>query len=77
MLLAGRKLTATEAFNCGLITDVFPHDKFADEVQNKVQTMAKQGKHLDVLEESLGLDGGPKLLTLSTEDLKQSSGYKP
>ena len=30
-----------------------------------------------MLEESLGLDGGPKLLTLSTEDLKQSPGYKP
>lgn len=30
-----------------------------------------------MLEESLGLDGGPKLFTLSIEDLKQSPGYKP
>ena len=49
MLLAGRKLTATDAFNCGLITDVFPHDKFADEVQNKVQTMAKLPPKVNIL----------------------------
>ena len=49
MLLSGRKLTATEAFNCGLITDVFPHDKFADEVQNKVQTMAKLPPKVNIL----------------------------
>ena len=41
MLLAGRKLTATEALDYGLVTAVFPHDKFAEEVQNRVQAMAK------------------------------------
>lgn len=41
MLLAGRKLTAVEARDCGLVTDVFPHDKFTEEVQNRVQAMAK------------------------------------
>ena len=41
MLLAGRKLTAAEAHDCGLITDVFPHDKFADEIKSRVQTMSK------------------------------------
>lgn len=41
MLFAGRKLTAVEARDCGLITDVFPHDKFMEEVQNRVQAMAK------------------------------------
>lgn len=41
MLFAGRRLTAAEAHDCGLVTDVFPHDKFMDEVQNRVQAMAK------------------------------------
>lgn len=41
MLLAGRKLTAVEARDFGLVTDVFPHDKFTEEVQTKVQAMAK------------------------------------
>ncbi|KAJ7374784.1 hypothetical protein OS493_005134 [Desmophyllum pertusum] len=41
MLLAGRKLTAVEAHDCGLVTAVFPHDKLAEEVQNRVQAMAK------------------------------------
>ena len=41
MLLAGRKLAAVEARDCGLVTDVFPHDKFTEEVQNRVQAMAK------------------------------------
>ena len=41
MLLAGRKLTAVEARDCGLVTDVFPHDKFREEVQNRIQSMAK------------------------------------
>ena len=40
MLLAGRKLTAVEARDCGLVTDVFPHDKFTEEVQNRIQAMA-------------------------------------
>ena len=41
MLLAGSKLTAVEARDCGLVTDVFPHDKFTEEVQNRIQAMAK------------------------------------
>ncbi len=41
MLLAGCKLTALEARDCGLVTAVFPHDKFTEEVQNRVQAMAK------------------------------------
>ncbi|KAL9974342.1 hypothetical protein ACROYT_G011366 [Oculina patagonica] len=41
MLLAGCKLTAVEARDCGLVTAVFPHDKFSEEVQKKVQAMAK------------------------------------
>lgn len=41
MLFAGRKLTAAEAHDFGLVTDVFPHDKFMDEVHNRVQAMAK------------------------------------
>ena len=40
MLLAGRKLTAVEARDCGLVTDVFPHDKFTEEIQNRIQAMA-------------------------------------
>lgn len=41
MLFAGRKLTAVEAHDCGLVTAVFPHDKLMEEVQNRVQAMAK------------------------------------
>ena len=41
MLLAGRILTAVEARDCGLVTDIFPHDKFSEEVQNRIQAMAK------------------------------------
>ena len=41
MLFAGRKLTADEAQDCGLVTAVFPHDKLMEEVQNRVQAMAK------------------------------------
>lgn len=41
MLFAGRKLTAVEAHDSGLVTAVFPHDKLMEEVQNRVQAMAK------------------------------------
>ncbi|CAH3125825.1 unnamed protein product [Pocillopora meandrina] len=41
MLLAGCKLTAVEARDCGLVTDVFSHDKFTEEVQNRIQAKAK------------------------------------
>ena len=41
MLLSGCKLTAVEARDCGLVTDIFPHDKFTEEVQNSIQAMAK------------------------------------
>ena len=41
MLLAGRILTAVEVRDCGLVTDIFPHDKFTEEVQNSIQAMAK------------------------------------
>lgn len=41
MLLAGRKLTAMEAHDCGLVTDVIPHDKFAEEIQKRVQTLGQ------------------------------------
>lgn len=41
MLFAGRKLTAVEAHDCGLVTAVFPHNKLMEEVQNRVQAMAK------------------------------------
>lgn len=41
MLFAGRKLMAVEAHDCGLVTDVFPHDKLMEEAQNRVQAMAK------------------------------------
>ena len=41
MLLAGRKLTAVEARDCGLVTDVIPHDKFTEEIQKIVQTMGQ------------------------------------
>ena len=41
MLLAGWILTAVEARHCGLVTDVFPHDKFTKEVQNRIQAIAK------------------------------------
>ena len=52
MLLAGCKLTAVEARDCGLVTDVFSHDKFTEEVQNRIQAMAKlpplpQGRKLN------------------------------
>ena len=43
---------AVEARDCGLVTDVFPHDKFTEEVQNSMQAMAKlppppQGRKLN------------------------------
>ena len=41
MLLSGCKPTAVEARDCGLVTDVFSHDKFTEEVQNRIQAMAK------------------------------------
>lgn len=41
MLFAGRKLTAVEAHDCGLVTDVFPHDKLMEEAQKRVQAMGK------------------------------------
>ena len=41
MLLSGCKLTAVEARDCGLVTDVFSHVKFTEEVQNRIQAMAK------------------------------------
>ena len=41
MLLAGRILTAVEVRDCGLVTDIFPHDKFTEEVQNSIQAMVK------------------------------------
>ena len=41
MLLAGRKLTALEAHHCGLVTEVVSHDKFSEEIQNRVQALAK------------------------------------
>ena len=41
MLLSGCKLTAVEARDCGLVTDVFSHDKFTEDVQNRIQAMAK------------------------------------
>ena len=41
MLFAGRKLTAVEAHDCGLVTDVFPHDKLIEEAQKRVQAMGK------------------------------------
>ena len=41
MLLAGRILTAVEVRDCGLVTDIFPLDKFTEEVQNSIQAMAK------------------------------------
>ena len=51
MLLSGCKLTAVEARDCGLVTDVFSHDKFTEEVQNSIQAMAKlpppQGRKLN------------------------------
>ena len=52
MLLSGCKLTAVEARDCGLVTDVFSHDKFTEEVQNRIQAMAKlpplpQGRKLN------------------------------
>ena len=45
MLLSGCKLTAVEARDWGLVTDVFPHDKFTEEVQNRIQAMAKLPPH--------------------------------
>ena len=51
MLLSGCKLTAVEVRDCGLVTDIFPHDKFTEEVQNSIQAMAKllppQGRKLN------------------------------
>lgn len=41
MLLTGRILTAVEARGCGLVTDVFPHDKFTEEVQNIIQAIGQ------------------------------------
>ena len=41
MLLAGRKLTAMEARDWGLVTDVISHDTFTEEIQKRVQTMGQ------------------------------------
>ena len=41
MLLAGRKLTAMEAHQYGLVTDVIPHDNFQEEIERRVQALGK------------------------------------
>lgn len=41
MLLAGRKLTAMEAHQCGLVTDVILHNNFQGEIERRVQALAK------------------------------------
>ena len=41
MLLAGRKLTAMEAHQYGLVTDVIPHDIFQEEIERRVQALGK------------------------------------
>ncbi|XP_033104319.1 enoyl-CoA delta isomerase 2, mitochondrial-like isoform X2 [Anneissia japonica] len=45
VLLFGRKLTAKEAFDRGLVTDVFPDDKFQEETQKRVDGYAKLPKN--------------------------------
>lgn len=58
MLLAGRKLTAMEAHQCGLVTDVIPHDNFQEEIERRVQALGKLP---------------PKSLRLSKELIRDSS----
>lgn len=41
MLLAGQKLTAMEAHQCGLVTDVIPHNNFQGEIERRVQALGK------------------------------------
>lgn len=41
VLLGGRKLTATEALDRGLVTRVFPTDSFSDDVKDVVTNLAK------------------------------------
>lgn len=41
MLLGGRKLTAIEAHQWGLVTDVIPHDSFQEEIERRVQALGK------------------------------------
>nr|XP_045614820.1 enoyl-CoA delta isomerase 2-like isoform X1 [Procambarus clarkii] len=41
MLLFNKKITAQEAYNIGLVTDVFPEDSFQNEVWPKLQAYAK------------------------------------
>jgi len=40
VLLGGRKLTAQEAFDRGLLTDIYPHDEFRARVNEKVKYLA-------------------------------------
>ena len=47
MLLSGCKLTAVEARDCGLVTNVFSHDKFTEEVQNNGQATPPPGRKLN------------------------------
>ena len=49
MLLAGRKLTAMEAKERGLVSEVFPHDDFWREVNSRVNAMAKLPPKVSVL----------------------------
>lgn len=40
LLLAGRKLNATEAYERGLVTDIFPHSDFHTRVEEKTKFLA-------------------------------------
>ena len=40
MLLAGRKLTAQEAFDRGLVTDIIPQGEFRDFIAEKTKYLA-------------------------------------
>ena len=40
MLLYGRKLSAVEANNWGLISDVIPHSRFREEVNKRIKHLA-------------------------------------
>ena len=49
VLLAGRKLSAVEACNYGLVTEVFPHAEFEREVNKRMRHLAALPPKVSVL----------------------------
>ena len=49
VLLAGRKLTAVEALNCGFVTEVIPQAEFEKEVDKKMKHLVSLPPNVSVV----------------------------